>query len=179
MATTQQITDSIALANAYFIQLLNKNTTGLQSGALTHLSKNIFCLRRFIRALQWDVDDNINDADTTALYDLLLTEIDGYTGSGVVVDPNVIIPGQPIIVIATMPVPLEIGFGDMTLAGTRYDNPLWSGFNPFMIVDNTTWLEKGVDYNLLPSGGFTLIPGGNMPAIFQGQIIRALTYVAQ
>lgn len=98
MATFDDISAAILVGQGYYTQLLNFNTTALMRGFPTRFNQRIVCLKRLMRALQWDVDDNVNDATTTAIYELLLQENASYDGAGVVVDPNVIIPGHIIVV---------------------------------------------------------------------------------
>lgn len=101
MATIIQISNSLLIAKAYYVQLLDQDTTALQGGFPVRNRQKIECLKKLIYSLTWDLDVNVNDATTTAVYELLLNEIFSFTGQGVVVDPNVIIPGNTIIVVGT------------------------------------------------------------------------------
>lgn len=101
MATPTQISDSLLIAKAYYTQLLDQDTASLQGGFPVRNRARIECLKKLIYALTWDLDINVNDADTTLIYELLLNEIYSYTGAGVVVDPNVIIPGNTIVVVSS------------------------------------------------------------------------------
>jgi hypothetical protein len=176
MITTAQIEDSIDLAEAYYLQLLAIDTASLQVGNTPINDSKIKCLNRLIRALTWDVNINFIGVTTIILYDLLLKAISTYSGASLPVDPHAYIPGSNVTITYTTPPPTEIGYSDMTLSGTRYDNPLWKGFNPFMVLDISTFLQNGVDYSLLVTGGFILNPSGSVPAIYPGQILRSLNY---
>lgn len=98
MATIQQINSAILTGDAYFAYLLNINTNNAKSGFPVSNKPKLSCLKSLINALQWDLDINVNDGITTAIYAHLVAEIAPYSGAGVVVDPNVIIPGTTIVV---------------------------------------------------------------------------------
>jgi hypothetical protein len=101
MASFNDISSAIAIGQGYYTQILNNNTTALKGGFPTKFQQRLVCLKRLMTALQWDVEGRVNDDTTTALYELLLNETASYDGSGVVVNPNVIIPGHTIVVDGT------------------------------------------------------------------------------
>src|SRR6185312_2891531 len=52
----------------------------------------------------------------------------------------------------------------------------WVGWNPMLSVDNMPYLIVDEDYVVLSTGGFELLPTGNLPFIYDGQIMRAVGY---
>ena len=96
MATITQISDSLSLARAYYSKLLSEFISNLKAGIDNHTIGDIKCLRRLIRALEWDVEIEHVDDTTVILYGMLLKAIAPYTGSTLPVNPNVYIPGVVI-----------------------------------------------------------------------------------
>lgn len=176
MPTQAQIQKTILSAKLKSANLTNANLTMLAGGTSSVKWGYIKRIRYFTKAVvrQYNLLD-YSSANFLLVYDCLVNLI-GLDTTTNTIDPNYNNPNIIINVSFTMPPPVEITYGSMTLSGTRYDNPLWKGLNPFMVVDNTTWLENGVDYSLLSTGGFILSPTGNVPAIYAGQAIRALNY---
>lgn len=142
---------------------------------------NAVCVSNAIQALEWKdrIEDYYSD-ETQALYNSLLGLIGVKCMDGITINPNAQPPSGIVIVVEapTLPPVTIITYGDMTLSGTRYDNPLWAGFIPFMQLGVTTFLQDGVDFVTLPTGGFILSPTGNVPAIYEGQIIQVYNYEA-
>lgn len=101
MASTETISASILLGQAYYKQLLDLDTENREVGIEPVNKKKLACLKRLMRCLQWDLDIDVNDETTTVIYDLLLTGIAGYNGDALSVDPSVIIPGKTINVTNT------------------------------------------------------------------------------
>lgn len=99
MPTTNDISVSILIGQAYYKQLLDQDTTKRQVGNSPFNKKKLTCLKRLMRALQWDLDSSVNDSITTVIYDLLLDGFAGFNGNALAVDPSVIIPGKTITVI--------------------------------------------------------------------------------
>lgn len=97
MATISQISDSIDLAKAYYSELISALISDLKNGVCNETLKEIKCLRRLIRALEWDIEIEEVDATTVKLYGFLLKGIATYTGSTLPVNPNVYIPGVTIV----------------------------------------------------------------------------------
>jgi|SRR5579863_8853435 len=122
MASVDQIAAAIAIGQGYFIQIQDFNTNALKFGFPTKFNERLVCLKRLMRALQWDINEQINDATTTAIYELLLDETAAYNGTGVVYNPNVIIPGQTVIVQTS---------GNFTQSGRIPFGP-----TPLLVIDN-------------------------------------------
>lgn len=177
MPTLNQIQGVILTAQLKMANMIEANRTQLAVGNNLVSWANIKRYNRNIQALSYQLNrPDYYSSTTIALYDCL-SDLIGSTGA-TSLDPSYQAPHQTVIVEQQLPPPVVIGYGDMTLSGTRYDNPLWQGFNPFLIVDNATWLTLNIDYTLVTSGGFILSPGGNVPQIYDGQQIRAVTYAA-
>lgn len=160
MATLQAISGSLLLAEAYYIELLAKYIEDLVSGKLNPESgKKVICLNRLIRALSWDTSDEVNDDTTTALYVLLLQEIAPYPGTTLTVNPNVVIPTNPIVYDPSTEyrTPLIITISDFEPNGTTYNNVDLSGLNQFMVyLNGIRYLIPGIDFNYNPNGGIEL-----------------------
>lgn len=160
MATLQAISGSLLLANAYYVELLAKYIDDLSSGKLNPESgKKVVCLNRLIRALSWDTADEVNDDTTTALYELLLQAIAPYSGSTLTVNPNVVIPTNPIIYDPSgeYRTPLIITASDFEPNGTTYNNVDLVGLNQFMVfLNGVRYLIPGIDFNYIPAGGIEL-----------------------
>jgi hypothetical protein len=99
MITLDDVSAAVTIGEGYFSELLAKAIADLKTGKIHCLPKKLFCLNRLIKALKWDIADEVLDDTTIAIYELLLIEIGTYAGAGSVVDPNVSIPGLTIIVV--------------------------------------------------------------------------------
>lgn len=106
---------------------------------------------------------------------------------GIALDNNAQTPGPiEVVNVPSFPEPIDIAWADFSTVGSpdggvtrvQYYNTDWAGFNPFLalIQPGMIALELGIDYSLIPTGGFVLLPGGNLPGIFSGQKIRAENY---
>lgn len=73
------------------------------------------------------------------------------------------------------PEPILIEYEDLT-SGTIYENSAWEKYYPFMMVDNTIWLKKDIDFTNSPTGGFTLSPSGAVPQLYPGQVIWVVNF---
>lgn len=58
----------------------------------------------------------------------------------------------------------------------RYENNNWINWNPQLFVDSAIGLLVYDDYDVLPNGGFELKSTGNVPLIYNEQIIRAVGF---
>jgi len=127
---------------------------------------------------------SVGDYTSTASVDIYnqLLDIGSTWFGGITFDPNAQNPGGiEVINVPDMPEPLVVGWADFSDTGDArfvYDNPDLLGWNPFMALTSPglTGLELGTDYVLISTGGFELLPGGNVPGIFEGQIITIYSY---
>lgn len=170
MATLQAISGSLLLAEAYYVELLAEYIDDLVSGKLNPESgKKIVCLNRLIRALSWDTADEVNDDTTSELYVLLLQAIAPYSGTVITVNPDVIIPTNPIIYDPSTEyrTPLIITAADFELDATTYNNTDLEGLNQFVVfLNGVRYLIPGIDFNYIPAGGIELVE-----QIYDGQQI--------
>ena len=94
MATLQVISGNVLLAESYYLILLAELRSEMmdtgQCGSV--LLKKIELLNRLIRALRWDITDQINDGTTTVLHGLLVAEISDYSGSALANSTYISIP---------------------------------------------------------------------------------------
>jgi len=105
MVDLNTISDSIEIAKAYYVQLLNADLQLLYKGCCSKNSGTLTLLNRLFRALASDVNGGFNDAVTQKLYNCLLKISSPYNGVGLPFDPEVIIPGYvkpPVIIIEAM-----------------------------------------------------------------------------
>lgn len=170
MATLQAISGSLLLAEAYYVELMSEYIADLTAGKLNPESqKNLICLNRLIRALTWDTADEVNDATTTELYELLLQQIAPYSGSSLTVNPDVVIPSNPIIYDPSgdYRLPLILTFSDFEVDAITYNNVALVGLNQFLVyLNGVRYLLPGVDFNFLSTGGIVLVE-----PIYSGQNI--------
>lgn len=54
--------------------------------------------------------------------------------------------------------------------------PEWVNWNPLLFVDSAIGLLVNIDYTIRPTGGFILKETGNVPLVYDGQIIRAVGF---
>lgn len=102
MVDLNTISDSIEIAKAYYVQLLNADLQLLYKGCCSKNSGTLTVLNRLFRALASDVNGGFNDAVTQKLYNCLLKISSPYNGVGLPFDPEVIIPGYvkpPVTII--------------------------------------------------------------------------------
>lgn len=92
MVSLATIEEKLLIAQAYYIELLSAEITSLQNGRCSSNYGKLTCLNRLIRALEWDVADEVNDDATQSIYELLLNTISLYNGDTLSVDTDVIIP---------------------------------------------------------------------------------------
>lgn len=170
MATLQSISSSLLLAEAYYVELLAEYIVKLVSGRLNpEMQKKLICLNRLIRALSWDTADSVNDATTTQLYTLLLEAIAPYPGSSLTVNPNVVIPTNPIVYNSSTAyrLPLILTTSDFEVDAVTFNDTDLAGLNQFLVyLNGVRYLLPGVDFNYLTTGGIVLIE-----PIYSGQQI--------
>lgn len=181
----QNVLLSAAYKNAVAV---NTDYVLTQAGSLPKNEASINYIRLNITALQYQfVFGNYYTNTTQVLYDRL----NGFIGFDTTInslDPNAQIPSVIIEIINpagyTAPIP-EIPWSDFDAAtevdGGRYIyyNSNWAGLNPVLslISPGETALTLGVDYTLISEGGISLLPGGNLPFVYDGQFLRAVSYV--
>lgn len=140
---------------------------------------NIFSLEK--QFLSGDYTSN----GTISIYDCL-NNLLGLDNSMITIDPNYQPPSGQIIKVNINLPPITILWSDFSTIGSpdagvtriNYFNPDWIGVNPFMALTSPglTGLELNTDYVLIPTGGFTLLLSGNLPGIFDGEIITVYNY---
>lgn len=184
MAQQVEIQELLLLADGYLIELGDiiflEQTSGCLDCSDVDLAYNILELQL---ALQHKLDTSDYGEQTDVLYACLQKVIQNYSGASLTVDPNAQIPNTTIDVTTlgnNRPYEITFGWSDFIDNGldgrVRYENPYWVGFNPILSVDNMPYLVLGVDYDLLATGGFVLLSGGNLAALYDGQIMRAVGY---
>lgn len=176
------ISDAVDRAKLYNISEFKKLRARIAKGERHCSFGELICIRRWISALEYDINQNFNDAGTQAIYKLLLDGIHGYGGT-YQLDPNVDIPGRTVVINVPgggRPYELTFKWSDFIDNGEdgriRYENTDWAGWNPMLSIDNMPYLNVDVDYIVLETGGFELLPGGAVPAIYEGQTMRAVGY---
>lgn len=97
MATLEEIEAKLGVAKAYYIKQANAELLIYKKGACGHIKK-LVPLKRIIRGLTFQINAQVNDDNTEALYECLLNIIAGVSGS-YIPDPSVQIPGQTTIVV--------------------------------------------------------------------------------
>lgn len=90
------IQNKVNLGKAYYMQLLTAELVKFKKGYGD--TKIVLSLGRLVRGLTFQLDSEINDSDTTTLYNCLMKLLGGFSGS-YVLDPDVIIPGQTTVII--------------------------------------------------------------------------------
>lgn len=143
-----------------------------------------------IQALQKQFNlGDYTSTQTVAIYDCLNVLI-GLDTSVIVVDPNYQPPSGNIVVVnpASYLSAVVLGFNDFDPASqqidggrTTYINPAWTGIDPIMSLASPgeTFLRFGIDYTLLPTGGFTFISiddGGQPGEIYPDQYVVVGAY---
>jgi hypothetical protein len=139
--------------------------------------------------LEYQVSIGDYGTQTEKLYACLLSAVANYSGASITVDPNAQIPNTIIdvtIVGNDSPYELQFGYDDFIDSGVdarvRYENPYWVNWLPILEVDNVVLHfgleDEGIpnDYFPLATGGFVLLPNGNMPAIYAGQTLTTVGY---
>lgn len=108
MASLQTISDSLAIARAYYVELLAAYILLLKNGCDDKKQyAKLKCLDRLITYLTSCVYGDVNNDTTTANYKNLLNLISTYSGSALVVNPDVVIPGTTITVQSALSIPPE------------------------------------------------------------------------
>jgi len=186
MATQQQIQDAILLGRSYRLELVDDLLSNLKKGCCGNTSL-IAQISGLISSLEHRMEDNIYNLTTSALYTCLLTSIANYSGASLTVDsnaslPNTVIEGGGGGSDYNPPNPINITFDDMSGddgsgGRTTYTNSEWVGWIPFMQTTGVIQLFDGIDYDYdVTTGSFTLLPNGNLPALYDGSVIRVTSY---
>ena len=161
MASLQTISGSLLLAEAYYTELLAEYIAELVTGKLNpEIGNKLKCLNRLIRALTWDTADEVNDADTSTIYALLLQEIAPYPGTVLTVNPDVVIPSNPIIYDPSTAyrTPLILTESDFEIDAITYNNVELAGLTAFVVyLNGVRYYLPGVDFNYIPTGGIVLV----------------------
>lgn len=147
MATLIQISDAIDLGKAYYTELVSSLISDLKNGSCNHNLNTIQCLRRLVRALDWDVEIEEIDDTTVTLYGMLLRTIAPYTGSTLPVNPNVYIPG-------------------VTIAFDLVDQVMQRSNINLLQDDNLNWYLPMIDdsgHNVVTTSAFVLYNGVELP----------------
>lgn len=182
--TAQEILDLIQISDAYSLELTEDLLDEEKNGCVSCSDANkIMQLIILKRQLIYKISIDDYGTETQKLYSCILSAIANYSGASISVDPNSSTPNTTIdVIIIGNESPYEITFSwsnfiDNGLAGrVRYENPAWAGWIPIISIDNMPFLVEGVDFQNLLSGGFILLSGGNVPAVYNGQVIRSLGY---
>lgn len=186
MLTPDQI--STALTNANYARALNVNKDlVLMYGACQPKSwaKNM-CFNAIIAGLQYQSNRQDYTSDLTlSLYKKVLS-LTGFVGTVPGYDPNA--QSSNITIIVQNPAGYlawdDIYWENLSPTdgidgnGGRsvYYQPLWVGVNPELQTTGVVMLSYPTDYSLVPSGGFSLSPTGNLPYIYEGSFIRASNF---
>lgn len=116
------IQTKVNIGKAYYMQLLATQLANLKKGygSITPLLP----LKRIIQALTFQLDVEINDSNTTSLYNCLIKALGGFSGN-YVLDPDVIIPGQTTVVIQQV-----VGYNEAKIPFVVTES------NPIILLDN-------------------------------------------
>lgn len=183
--TLDNIQTLIDNGKLFYLQQLGKQLSLMQKGCGS--VKSLSPIQRLIRGLTFQYNADVIDDTTDALYKCLSKALGGFA-STYTPDPNVVVPGNtyiinnPVAYLPGMDIPYELFSSTEGVAtdgsGGRsvYRNTILKGINPLMQDQTTTLLYINVDYDLIPSGGFILKAGGNLPYIYPGQSLRANSY---
>jgi len=187
MPTQAQVQQSILSAQLIAANKTEANRIALVGGSLSAQWGYIYRIQRFINAVlrQYNLGD-YSSANFLIAYDCLLNLI-GIDTTVNTIDPNFQNPAFDIGYInpASYAAPLDVPFASFDAASqsidggrTIYYNANWKGLNPQLALTSPsmTALYYGVDYILISTGGIQLLPGGNLPEIYTGQIIRSTGY---
>lgn len=97
MVDLSTISDTVDIAKSYYLELIEEHRQQLITNCDNCDDKKSDCLKWLIKALSFDIIDNYNTDLTQELYKRLLEELSGFSGS-YTYDPNVVIPGQTIVI---------------------------------------------------------------------------------
>lgn len=185
MPTQAQVQNIILSAQLRKTTLLQENLIALNAGF--NLPVNFYDIRvlaLYTRAVlrQYNMGDYAS-ANFLVVYDCLCKQLGGNI-NGATVDPNFQAPNTTIVIqnpagyIPWMDIPWEAFSTDGEVDGGRntYYNPALVGINPALQLATSLLLQVGIDYDLLPSGGFKLRSDGGLPFVYQGQFLRAESY---
>jgi len=114
-------------AKLYYLQNLTTTLTKLKAGCGS--VKPLLPLKRLIRALQWQVDAEVNDSVTSALYGCMMRII-GSFNKPYVIDPSVVIPGDIFVIEA-----IDYAYDETYLVEDGEDSGNW--YLPYLKPDDT------------------------------------------
>lgn len=151
MVTTQQISDKLLLARAYYLELMANKYAEDIAGGKDYNNEQIKCIKRLIYALQPDTEsEDYIDSDTEYLYERLSFEVSRYSGASLVVDPNVVVPGTTINTGGGTT--LEINRTQADLLETSSGSGIW--YLPMVDDDGN---------NIVPTSVFIIYNGLELP----------------
>jgi len=97
MISLETISNQVDVAKSYYLELLAAHRAELVKGCSDCSDSLLDCLGWLITALNFDIKGEYNTDLTQKLYAQLLVKLGGYSGA-YVYDPNVVIPGQTIVI---------------------------------------------------------------------------------
>lgn len=185
MPTLQQVQDTILSAQLEMANLIESDRLRMVTGCNPKDKGQINRFYYNILSLIYQAynREDLTSAKTLAFYDCLNTLI-GIDTTVNTLDPNFQSDDITIEIInpAAYLSPMDINWSQFSADGevdggrNTYRNTALAGINPFMQDAVTTLLTLGVDYTLIPSGGFVLSQTGNLPYIYEGSFLRAYNY---
>lgn len=184
MLTPDQIDTAITNAQYALALGVTKDFT-LMHGACQPKSWNTnLCFNAIIKGLKYQSNrEDYGSVLTYSLYKKALG-LTGFVGSLPNIDPNfqqtniTIIVQNPVADIPWMDIPWSVFSTDGSVDGGRntyYDTTL-AGVNPALQLATSLLLQLGIDYDLIPTGGFILRADGGLPFIYDGQFLRAESF---
>lgn len=193
MPTQLQIQNTILSAGLLMANLVEKNRLllvgGTPKGNIDWKAAQWFYLNINALQRQYNAKD-YTSAATLSVYDCLQSKI-GFNPGLNNIDPNYQFSGGVILLPnpSTVIPPRVLQWSDFStdnspdggITRNTYYNSTWKGANPFMALTSPmlTGLKLGTDYSILPGGGFRLMLAGNLPGIFNGQLITVYSYAPQ
>lgn len=182
--TVEEINDLILIADGFSYELGQELLIEEKKGCEDCGDVATIMLLTILKSqLEYQVSIGDYGTQTEKLYACLLSAVANYSGASITVDPNAQIPNTIIdVTIVGNDSPYEITFDwadfiDNGFDGrVRYENPYWTNWNPILSIDNMPYLVLNVDYALLSTGGFVLLPNGNVPQVYDGQLMRSVGY---
>lgn len=149
MVSLDEILVQVERAQSYYTELLDADTISMQNGCAPINKKKIKCLYRLITALNWDLNDNIDDQVTENIYTLLVKEISPYNGGVLPVNPDVIIPGRTVIIPPPPYAPIQLTRAATDLIDAQPNDGVW--YLPF-VDDNGQPISNRVPVSVTDNG---------------------------
>lgn len=188
MPNLQTYQQTILSASYVAATLVNNNLSLINQGNVPVNEDKINFIRMNVTALQYQMNrPDYTSSTTLTIYDRLNGLI-GFDTTVNSLDPNAQIPSTVIVIVnpAGYLAPITIPWSSFSVDGSpdggvtriTFYNSQWAGINPFLQLESPgmTGLTLGIDYILIPTGGFILSLTGNVPGIFEGQTIWAVNY---